>query len=130
DDLPPKLDDAIARALEPQLDDRCTTAEELRQTLDEIWNAGDGIADALELGKFVREVSREQRAKRQRLTEEIRASRQAEGSRPSGSVPASPRRRLSSGPVLVTDVEAHDSTVGDERARRVPDSQSDPHATR
>src|SRR5690606_26352102 len=31
---------------------------------------------------------------------------------------------------LVTDVEAHDSTVGDERARRVPDSQSDPHATR
>jgi serine/threonine-protein kinase len=131
-DVEPELDDAIAWALEPKLERRCPTAEEFRSTLEGIWNAHDGIADALELGRFVREVSRDALEERKRQADAVLSARRAadsrrrsssgrsnsgrnnsgrSGSQPSADPTPLARPKMSSGPVLVADTEASASAA-------------------
>jgi serine/threonine-protein kinase len=55
-DAPQALDDAIASALQPMLEQRCPTAEEFRCRLERAWQEADGMADAREVADFMQRV--------------------------------------------------------------------------
>ena len=74
-DVSPALDRAIAWALEPDLDRRCPTAEDLRAALEAAWNEQSGMADVTELAEFVRGTVGNKLLERQASIHEMRSLR-------------------------------------------------------
>lgn len=77
--IPPQIDDAVDWALTPYLDDRCPTAEHLRQALEFGWQQWDGMADTAELAAFVQRIVGPKLAERSDSIAEVRALRQRMG---------------------------------------------------
>lgn len=78
-EVPPELDDAIASALEPDVEQRCQTAGELRKRLLLAW--GKGLPDSGEVGAVVASLSEAKRRDRLAFISaraaELRGSRSA-----------------------------------------------------
>lgn len=75
DDVPQALDDAIAWALQPELDKRCPDAESLRKSLEVAWQGSCGMAEISELSAFVRELTRDELARRQSRIDALQGKR-------------------------------------------------------
>jgi serine/threonine-protein kinase len=70
-----RLDQAVAWALEPDVEQRCPTAEAFRAALEAAWNEHDGVADVSELGAFVRDCIGHKLVERQASITEMRSLR-------------------------------------------------------
>lgn len=81
-DVPKALDDAIAWALEPELERRCPDAETLRRALEATWAEGAGMATTAELAAFVRQVVNPELAARRAQIEHVLSSRRNATSAP------------------------------------------------
>ncbi len=79
DDIPKALDDALAWALEPELERRCPDADSLRKRLEEAFAEDTGTGDAAELSTFVREVTKGELAERKERIAEMQALRERMG---------------------------------------------------
>ncbi len=77
--IPPEIDDSVDWALTPYLDDRCPTAEQLRQALESGWQRWEGVADTAELAAFVQRIVGPKLAERSESIAEVRALRQRMG---------------------------------------------------
>ncbi len=112
-DIPEAVDDALAWALEPELDARCPDANSLRKALEEAFNAEDGVADISELAVFVRDVTRTELMERQERIAEVQSlrermgeltrSRQLSSATPQ-SMPSSPPTAPSSPPAAAPQI--------------------------
>lgn len=80
--LPEALDEAIAWALEVDVESRCPTAEDLRIALEKVWNAGAGMATTQELAEVVRTLSGGKLKDRAQKIASVEASRQIAHSDP------------------------------------------------
>lgn len=69
------LERAVTWALEPDVEQRCPTAETFRATLEAAWNEQEGIADTSELGTFVRDCVGHKLVERQASITEMRSLR-------------------------------------------------------
>ncbi len=93
-DVPAAVDEAIASALEPELDRRCATAEEFRRRLLAAW--GMSPADAIHVAKLVARVAGEELGERRRRAEDaLRASTTTQVSVALPSRPPGPTVRTS-----------------------------------
>jgi serine/threonine-protein kinase len=113
-DIPASLDEAIASALQPNLDARCPTAEEFRSRLLRAWADGDGIAEPAELAEFMRQVISPELVARKALIEEVKSSRQRSAASvgpASGRQASAPSLGVVSG--VLADPGALDKTVSE-----------------
>lgn len=69
------LDNVVAWALEPDVEQRCPTAETFRSHLEAAWNEQGGLADTSELGAFVKDCVGHKLVERQASITEMRSLR-------------------------------------------------------
>jgi eukaryotic-like serine/threonine-protein kinase len=73
--IPEEIDNAVAWALEPDVEQRCPTAETFRATLEAAFAKYEGMADTSELGVFVRDCVGHKLVERQASITEMRSLR-------------------------------------------------------
>lgn len=121
------LDNAVAWALEPDVEKRCPTAEAFRAALEAAWKEQEGLADVSELGAFVRDcighklVERkasitEMRSLRLRMGELARPTPEPGDSNPDNDHPT----HLVPRPFEATPISGHSATVPSLPANRPP----------
>jgi eukaryotic-like serine/threonine-protein kinase len=74
-DIPPAVDDAVAWALAPHIQDRCPTAEAFRLALEAAWEPHGGMATVSEVADFVERVVGPRLRERQASIAEVRTLR-------------------------------------------------------
>lgn len=73
-DVPAAIDEIIASALSPDVDERIGSAEELRRRLMDAWRDASSVADTSEVARFVQEIARDRlAARRERVARVLRA---------------------------------------------------------
>ena len=102
-DLPQALDDAVAWALTRELEQRCPSARALSKSLSEAAEELGGLADAAEVGEFVRELAAPELERERQLTT---SGEKALGS-PDGDTPAAATELLPTLPAVSGAREGH-----------------------
>lgn len=74
-EIPAAIDDAIAWALEPRLEERCPTAEAFRAALEAGWDASEGMGDVTDVANFVNEIVGPRLRDREASIAEVRSLR-------------------------------------------------------
>jgi serine/threonine-protein kinase len=115
-DVPHPIDAAIAAALEPALELRCASADELRLRLLAAFEAGDGIADSAEVGRYVQRLAgRGLAARRDRAAAVVR-SRRSDTAHPLPSLAPAPSSEAATPADPVTPSVSDTSADGDTTA--------------
>ncbi len=72
-DIPQELDDVVASALTMDVDQRCSSADELRRRVADAWKSAGGLADTHEVSEFVQATARNKiDARREQVSRVIR----------------------------------------------------------
>lgn len=120
------IDNVVAWALEPDVEQRCPTAETFRSHLEAAWNEQGGMADTSELGVFVKECVGHKLVERQASITEMRSLRLRIGelarpAEPSDSDPTNDHpTHLVQRPFEPPPVSGHSATVPSLPANVVP----------
>lgn len=126
------LDNVVAWALEPDVEQRCPTAETFRSHLEAAWNEQGGMADTSELGVFVKDCVGHKLVERQASITEMRSLRLRIGelARPTDPSDSDPTNdhptHLVPRPFDPPPVSGHSATVPSLPANVVPVAQKPP----